>query len=154
MYRGSALSTRGNGRDFSGGKKQHLDRRNGERYSVLFLSCFIWNRGGGWGRFLTQELAALSEGTLICMLYHREKPLTPSSQKSLQCRLLLSIYSPSSALYPTCQVEELNMSILLHFAEIHWEKPERCASLSGLLLFSSSRTLRHCNHTGEWVACL
>lgn len=129
MYSWNTLSTRRNGHVVR--EKKHFVRWNGKRDHSYFYRLL----SGGGKKFSTQKLAVLSKECLICMLYHQEKPLTPSSQKSLQCRLLLYIYSLSSAPYPTCQVGELNMSILLHLAEIHWEKPERCAFLSWLLFY-------------------
>lgn len=133
MYKGNALSS---GRNVCVVREKHffLGGMEGEVWSIFVL--FFIQRGRK--KFSTQELAVLSKEQLIGMLYHQQKPLTPSSQKSLQCRLLLYIYSLSSAPYPTCQVGELNMSIFHHLAEIHWEKPKRCAfSILTFVLFSS-----------------
>lgn len=105
---------------------------------AIFISFYLERRVmGGWKRtFLLKSWEyCLRDSWSVCfnasrshLLHHRRNPCSTA----FPCRDT----GPglSSALYPTCQVRELNMSILLHLEEEKKKKNGR-KSWRGILFF-------------------
>lgn len=104
----------------------------------LFLSASIWR---GWKKkhfCLKSWEYCLRDSWSVCfssksshLLHHRRNPCSTA----IPC----TFTGLSSALYPTCQDRELNMSILLHLAEKHRGKSWRV-----VLLYVHFSLFLHC----------
>lgn len=79
------------------------DRKN----RAIFIRFYLERRlVGGWkNNFFAQELGVLSKGQPICKLYCQEKPLTPSTQKSLQYSFLVHLQAWVQSCIPPVKIE-------------------------------------------------